>query len=120
VTEEQVFSYLRSFIPSLWALDVLLLLRRNAERVWCFDELVLELRSSRTAVEHSSASLIAAGMIAEEKGGLIYRPATYELRRFGEELERIYATRPASVVNAIMTAPNESLRIFSDAFRVKY
>jgi hypothetical protein len=119
VTEEQVFSHVRSLIPSLWTLDVLLLLRLSGERIWRRDELVLELRSSPTAVDHSLASLVAAGLLAEQDDGIVFRPATYELRRFADELQRIYAAKPTRVVKAIMTAPNENLRIFSDAFRLK-
>jgi hypothetical protein len=34
-------------------------------------------------------------------------------------LQETYAARPMAVVKAIMTAPNEKLRVFSDAFRLK-
>ena len=105
VTEEEVFAVLRRSIASVWALELLLLLRRTDARVWTYDELVLELRSSRTAVEHASASLISSGLLAEQACGLTYRPASYELRRFGDELQRIYSARPVSVMKAIMTAP---------------
>jgi hypothetical protein len=119
VTEEEVFARVRSSIASVWALELLLLLRRTDPEVWSYDNLVAELRSSRTVVEFASATLARAGLISQDRAGITYHPATHDARRFVDELQRIYSAKPTSVVRAIMTTPNEKLRIFSDAFRLK-
>jgi hypothetical protein len=120
VTEEEVFARIKSSIASVWALELLLLLRRTSPQLWTYDELVVELRSSRTVVEFASATLLRAGLVAQVRGeGITYEPAGYAERRFADELQRIYSAKPMRVVRAIMTTPNEKLRIFSDAFRLK-
>jgi hypothetical protein len=35
------------------------------------------------------------------------------------DIERTYAVKPITLVKAIMSAPNQKLRMFSDAFRIK-
>jgi hypothetical protein len=41
------------------------------------------------------------------------------LDSFVAEAQALYAAKPLAVINAIATAPNEKLRIFADAFRLK-
>jgi hypothetical protein len=119
VTEEDVYHFIRDSIGSVWALELLLLLRRSNERLWEPADLVLELRSSDTIVAEALARLTASGLVAETDGRYEYRPASGMLSGLVEELQRIYATKPVTVIKAIMAAPNEKLRIFSDAFRLK-
>ena len=119
VAEEEVYAFVRQSIGSVWTLELLLLLQRNNARVWQADELVRELRSSQTIVDEGLARLRAAGLLSESDGGYIYRPASPDLQRLADDLQRIYAAKPISVVKAIMTAPNDKLRIFSDAFKLK-
>jgi hypothetical protein len=40
-------------------------------------------------------------------------------RRFISEAQSLYRAKPLAVINAIAAAPNEKLRIFADAFRLK-
>jgi hypothetical protein len=119
VSEEDVYHFIRDSIGSVWALELLLLLRRSNETLWLPDELVRELRSSDTVVAEALGRLAASGLVAETDGRFAYRPASGSLSAMVEELQRIYATKPVTVIKAIMAAPNEKLRIFSDAFRLK-
>jgi hypothetical protein len=36
-----------------------------------------------------------------------------------ERIEAVYAAKPMAVAKAIMSAPNDKLRIFADAFKLK-
>jgi hypothetical protein len=119
VTDDEIYLFIQQSIGSVWALEVLLLLRRTAPRTWAEGELVRELRSSDTIVHEALARFSTLGLVVETGGQHEYRPATAELATLVDEIARIYAARPVSVVKAIMSAPNEKLRIFSDAFRLK-
>ena len=115
----EVVEFIQSSIKSVWAAETLLLLRRRSDRSWTADELIRELRSSRSVVAENLATFLQAGLATEEEGQFRYAPASAELDRIVHELEMAYAERPTAVVKAIMAAPSDKLQIFADAFRIK-
>jgi hypothetical protein len=120
VTEEEVLAFVQSSFKSVWVLEVLLTLRRDAARSWHGDELVRELRSSQVVVTEALNSLRNLGMVKDEPGGTFaYQPASPTLDALAAAMAGLYAVKPTSVIRAISLAPNEKLRIFSDAFRLK-
>ncbi len=120
VGEEEVVAFIRAHIGSLYALELLLLIKRARGKTWQAGELVRELRSSRTAVAEALNRLLRAGLVAENpSGGYTYAPATAERERLADAIEQAYTSRPISVVRAIVAAPDEQLRVFSDAFKLK-
>lgn len=48
-----------------------------------------------------------------------YAPATAHLEGLAQRLEASYSQKPSMTVKAILTAPNDKLRNFADAFRIK-
>jgi DNA-binding IclR family transcriptional regulator len=119
VTEEEIYAFVRDSIGSVWALELLLFLRRGHERAWSSAELVRELRSSDTAITDCLTKLVSLGVIVSSEAGYQYKPGSSQTAHAVDELQRLYAAKPISVMKAIMTAPNEKLRIFSNAFRLK-
>jgi hypothetical protein len=119
VTEEDVYTFIRDSIGSVWTLEMLLLLRRSNERLWTPADLVRELRSSDTVVAEGLQMLTAAGLVTGTASGYRYQPASSAQSELVEELQRTYSAKPVTVIKAIMAAPNARLRIFSDAFKLK-
>jgi len=120
VKEEAVFRFLSGSIRSVWALELLVLLRRGRARSWDPDGLVRELRGSQFVVSEAIHNLKHAGLVAQDAEGLTrYQPATAELDDICDAIEALYAAKPMAVIKAIANAPNEKLRIFSDAFKLK-
>ncbi len=118
--EEDVLAFVSASVKSLWALELLLTMRRHRPRAWETPELVKELRASTVVIREALASLTGVGLVATDDNGLhCYRPATEQLDGFVEGTESLYGVKPLAVINAIATAPNEKLRIFADAFRLK-
>lgn len=119
-TEEDVLAFVGATVKSLWALELLLLMRGERNRAWQTDELVRELRASRVVVREALAGLSGAGlMTTDEAGQVCYRPASGQLDSFVAAAQALYETKPLAVINAIASAPNEKLRIFAEAFRLK-
>lgn len=109
-----------SSFGSVWALELLLVLHRQPERVWSADELVGELRSSEVVVAQSIASLIAGGLILVETGGGVrYGPASREQDRLVGELEEEYRKKPTAIRRLIIQNPAEKLKTFAEAFMLK-
>lgn len=99
---------------------MLLLLRRNQDRTWTADQLVMELRANAPLVADVLKTFETAGLVSQPEPALYaYTPASPTLDAYCERLDEAYRERPVSVINAIVSAPNDKLQSFADAFRLK-
>jgi hypothetical protein len=113
-------TFIRTCIKSVWALDALMLLHRRRDRAWTVAELERELRGSATLVAGLLPSLKHSGVVREDEPGRIrFEAATPALDRLVHELEAAYARTPLAVVKEILAAPNQQIQSFADAFRLK-
>jgi hypothetical protein len=120
VTEDDALAFATASIRSVWALEMLLVLKRDPARQWNVDALIRELRSSLAVVNEALANLRAAGLVAEDDPAAYrYGAASAELDQLASALEQIYAVKPTAVIRAIVSGPSDKLRKFSDAFRFK-
>ncbi len=117
--DNQILDFIRSSVKSVWALELLLLVRRVTAQAWTSDQLVKELRSSRTIVTESLSAFVQAGVVREEDEGFRYGPASDELNKMIDRLAAEYAERPTTVINAIIEAQSAKLQDFANAFRIK-
>lgn len=116
---DDLLSFIRASIRSTWALELLLLMRKQAPRAAAPDELVLALRATPSLVNTCLDQLQKAGLVVrEENGAWRYAPAAPALDQVVVDLEAAYAEKPVTIVNAIMAAaPTDRLKSFADAFR---
>lgn len=123
VLSADALTLLRSSVRSVWALELLLLLRRDPERNWSAEALIRELRGSAVVVEEALASLTAAGLVIDcggSGGGAYgYRPAAPVLDQWVQEIADAYALRPSAVIRQIFSAPGSKVQIFADSFRFR-
>lgn len=120
ISEDAVLGFAAALFKSVWALELLLTLRRRHDRAWIADELIRELRSSQVVIAEALNNLVAAGLVVEEEGGRYrYQAGTPAMDEMVDELEKLYATKPTAVIREIVTTPNTKLKILSDAFRIK-
>lgn len=120
VTDEELLTFIGAHIRSIWAIEQMLVLTRDAGRSWGVEELVRETRSSSTAVQEALRGLREAGLIDQTPDGkFVFAPQSEALRAATEELLRAYVERPRFVMRAIFSEPRGNLRIFADAFKLK-
>ena len=113
-------NFIRRTIRSVWALEVLLALRREAQRTWSAQELNAELRSRLGLITEILAGLQQSGLVREERPGAYrYAPASGDLDNLSAQLEEAYATRPFLVLETILSATDSRIQTFADAFKVK-
>lgn len=119
--DDDLATFIRGSLRSVWSLELLLLLRRQAPKTLSYPELVRELRASDAVVEVCAQQLETAGLVSREAGAAAcrYAPATELLNSLCERLERAQKERPVAVMDAILFGSNERLRNFADAFRFK-
>jgi hypothetical protein len=117
--DEELAAFIRGSLTSVWALELLLLLKRTQPRRWSTDELVREMRASEPLVANALAGLLRAGAVACDAEGCEYSPAAAPIAEICDRVEAAYKATPVAVVNAILAAPKTTLETFADAFRVK-
>jgi len=117
--EQDVLRFLRSEIASLWTLELLLLIARDAARDWSIDGLTRELRASAGITTGALLRLGEAGLVVGSDGVYRYSPASAELERLVRRTAEAYATYPLAVTEAVLSAPSSKIQLFADAFRLK-
>lgn len=116
--DDDLLTFVRASIRSTWALETLLLLRKQAPAPAAAEALVLSLRATPALVSNCLNQLQDAGLVVRDTdGSWRYAPAAPALDRLAQELEQTYAERPVTVINAIVASPSDRLKNFSDAFR---
>ena len=119
VIPDEVADFARS-LRSLWAIELLLLLFRSPDRTWSSGDLVRELRSSAPLVDEVLALLVETGIVHRDDAGFYrYGATTTKLEEMVTALDRLHSERPLSLAREIHSMPNQKLRAFSDAFRLK-
>lgn len=119
VIDQDLTDFISGSVPSVWALELLMLLRSRAERAWSEAELVQELRASHTVILGALSAFEASGLVFREGGVSRYQPASPALAALCDSLAEIYRQRPVAVVNAITRSRPSALESFADAFRLK-
>ena len=117
-SDDDVLRFVAASFPSVWALELLLALKRE-RRLWKREELVATLRASDLVVTRALEALVAAGLASFEDGGAIYLPVNGEVDASVERVEETYRTRPNAVRRAIITASASSATAFADAFKLR-
>src|SRR5688572_14451768 len=113
---EELIGFIRDTFRSVWAIELLLLLKKTPQRTWSTAELVTELRASEHIVTSFGDSLVAAGLVvADEAGAYRYGPAGKPLARLADATEALYAKRPDGVRRMIVANLGGDLDAFADA-----
>lgn len=118
-SEAEILDFAGASFRSVWALELLLALRRAPRRRWAPSDIIKELRSSRVVVIEALNNLIAAGLVIEEDSGGYRYAVTGAFDETVAELQRLYELKPTLVMHKIVNSPNTKLQILSDAFRIK-
>ncbi|HEY0648079.1 hypothetical protein [Phenylobacterium sp.] len=117
--ERDLPDLIRTHLPSVWSLELLLMLRRGREGGWTARELTDELRASLPIVTSALERFERSGLVANDgQGRYRYAPASPLLAEFGEVIERQYRERPVTVINLIV-APEDRIQQLADAFRFR-
>jgi hypothetical protein len=115
--DPELHEFLREHLRSVWAVELLLLLRRDRERAWPPEALVAELRASTNLVNDILAGFQRSGLaVSDDEGGWRYAPAGAALDALASQLEVAYRERPVAVVNLI-AKPVDPIQGLADAFK---
>lgn len=119
-TRNEVEDFIRATFRSVWALELLSLLRKNRGLPLSHREMVDGLRASDYVVVQSLDNLSTMGLVSTETDGSArYTAAQGNSDHLVEQTEQLYATSPNAVRRIIASAVNPSLTAFANAFRLR-
>jgi hypothetical protein len=117
-----VRSFITDHINSVEQLEVLLLLRRGADKEWNAAAVSQLLYTPPEAAARRLADLAALGLLAVstiDEPFYRYQPGTREQAALVGRLAQLYEERRVSVISLIYSKPNENVQAFADAFRLR-
>lgn len=118
-SDPELATFVREHLRSVWAVELLLVLKRDPERCWGAAELVRELRASMGLVSDNLRRFERVGLaVLDDRDCWRYRPAAPVLADLCDRLEAAYRERPVSIVN-IIAAPRDPLQSLADAFKFR-
>ena len=115
---DEILRFIASSFRSVWALELLLLLK-SERRPWSHDDLDSTMRASEVVVAKALAGLEAAGLVTLADGRAEYTPVSEEVASLVEQAEALYAKRPDTVRRAIVSAAAGDAAAFANAFRLR-
>jgi hypothetical protein len=117
--DQELTAFVREHIRSVWALELLLLLKRDPERCWPPADLVRELRASTGLVNDNLQRFERGGIaVRDDQGCFRYAPAAPVLAELCDQVEQAYRERPVAMVNLI-ASPRDPLQSLADAFKFR-
>lgn len=120
MNENEVLAFVRQAVRSVWALELLLLLRNDPAKAWHIADLVAAQRANTRLVKDSLSTLQTGGLVLmDDQGRYHYGPASAALGEAVEALADIYRQKPVMVVREIFATPNDKAQSFANAFRFK-
>lgn len=112
-------AFVREHVRSVWAVELLLVLKRDPGRRWAAGDVVGELRASATLVNDILRRFERSGLVLkDDSDGWRYAPASPVLDDLAGKLEAAYRQRPVSVINLIATPP-DPVQGLADAFKFR-
>ena len=118
-SNEDALLFIAASFPSVWALELMLALKRERRSV-ARCELVETLRASALVVSKAVDALVAAGIASTDGETVVYAPVNRDVETCLEEVEHLYRTRPNMVRRAIVAATaTSSATAFADAFKLR-
>jgi hypothetical protein len=120
IISAETLKFVRSSFESVWALELILMMRREHTRRWSVSELTQQLRASELLVGGILPGLVRKGLVLETAPGMFqYRPAAVELEQLVDKVAVVYAENRIRLINEIFKVPDRNARTFADAFRIK-
>jgi hypothetical protein len=120
LTDDEILAAVRASVHSVWSMELLTLMMRDPRRTWNPEALVRELRASGAAISEALRDLLAAGLVGSmPDGSYVFAPNSPTVAETATGIARLYAEKPTMIIKEILSAPNDKIRTFADAFRFR-
>jgi len=119
---EDLKIFISKYIHSVEQLEILLLLSASPTTMWPVAHVHQQIQSSEASVATQLELMQEQGFLSAKKmPGLVYEylPKTAELSKGTVALAALYKEQRIKVIELIFRKPEDKLRQFSDAFKIK-
>ena len=117
-SDEETLRFVAANFASIWALELLLALKRAGGRC-TRPELLGQMRASELVVAKALDGLEAAGLVSVEGEVALYLPANRGIESLVDRSEDLYRRRPNTVCRAVVAARTSGASAFADAFKLR-
>lgn len=117
-SNDEILRFIASSFRSVWALELLLVLKRDP-RPWRHKDLDVTMRASELVVARALKALQAAGLVSIDRDQARYLPVSDEVAALVDQTEELYAKRPDAVRRTIISAASADAAAFADAFKLR-
>jgi hypothetical protein len=120
---EEVRKLIADHIVSVEQLEILLLLRAKPDVEWTAKAVSEEIRTSEGSAAMRLDDLRNRGFLTMEDRDAkryVFAPTDATLRRSVDSLANTYAERRYTVIDLIFQKPIDNLRVYADAFRLRW
>lgn len=115
--DDELISFIRTYIPSVWSLELLLLLYSDEARWWTSTELLRELRASTSLIDENLARFERQGLVVHDEGKWRFTAANLGLAALTDQLRIVYRDRPMHTIGLI--SRSDPVQSLAEAFRIK-
>jgi hypothetical protein len=118
----EIRQFIQMYVPSLGALEVLLLLHKNPWEHWTPSSITEQLRSNSAMVDEFLAFFQSKNILINEGSTYSLNQDIQEFNLRLKELSKLFYQRPVSVLNEIYRIPHKpgtKIQLFADAFKIK-
>lgn len=119
---DDLCDFMQLCTPSIEAVELLLMLARNAERSWTAGELAQSLRPnivSESLVRDYLGGFTGCRIVEKRADGRYTYSPPPDTAAVIAALEKAYNERPVSLVRLIYALKDEKIRSFADAFKLR-
>jgi hypothetical protein len=116
---DEVRCFILDHIVSVEQMETLLLLRAERHRDWTATQVAMELRTSALSAGNWLTDLERRGLLVGVGAHYRFAPITNALEVSVEGLSRIYPERRVTVIELIFSKPNDVIRTFAEAFKLR-
>lgn len=117
-SDEETLRFITASFPSVWALELLLMLKRR-DGSCARQDLIARLRGSEAVVSKALEALVAVGLVSMEGDEAVYVPANRGVEASVDRAEDLYRRRPNTVCRAIVRARTSGAAAFAEAFKLR-
>ncbi len=115
-----VLQFISAHVDSIELLSILVLLSSNASKGWTISEITNELRSSESSIQQRLQSLYQRKILVPDDD------SSHRLDRSPPETKELiqkvvdqYRLTPHRIMESIYAKPNQGIKAFSDAFKLR-
>jgi hypothetical protein len=118
-----VAAFVRNSLSSVEELELLLLIQGSHERTWTAEAIAKELGSTTESIASRLIRFITLGIVlpsgTEGQAAFRYSPKDAMFDGLLHEVALAYRQRRIAMIALIYEHPNDTLHLFSDAFRLR-